>query len=114
MNWDKIEQLFNIGTAAQVHGPKYASIISAAQLELEEHVAEAQKVIEAKRKADEEEAGRLRAEAANKARVEAEKAKVEEDKQKEAQASAARAAFSPTRNATDDEKQNPTLTERRI
>ncbi len=68
MDWDKIEQLFNIGSSAADHGSKYVSIAQAAQAELEEHVAVAKKVIEDRAKAAEEEAGRLRAEAVQKAR----------------------------------------------
>lgn len=77
MDWNKIEQLFNIGSAAAEHGPKYTAINSAVQLELEEHVAEAKKVIEAKQKADAEEAGRMKAEAENKVREQAEVKKAE-------------------------------------
>lgn len=81
MDWNKIEQLLNIGHAAAAHGPKYTPIVSAVQVELEEHVAAAQKMIEAKVKAAEEYAGRLRADAANKAR---EEKQAEEDKARSA------------------------------
>lgn len=77
MDWNKIEQLLNIGHAAAAHGPKYTPIVSAVQLELEKHVTEAQKTVEEKTKADAEEAGRLKAEAANKAREDEEKAHAE-------------------------------------
>lgn len=96
MDWDKIEQLFNIGSAAQEHGPKYASIAAAAQLELEEHLKTATKTLEEKRTADEEEAGRQRAEAANKAQTEAEVQKAEEEERKAAQAAAKVEPIKPT------------------
>ncbi len=68
MDWDKIEQLLGIGKAAAEHGPKYTPIVSAVQAELEEHVEAAKKLVADKTKVAEEEAGRQRAEAANKAR----------------------------------------------
>lgn len=46
MDWNKIEQLLNIGKVASEHGPKYTPIVSAVQLELEQHLAEAKKVVE--------------------------------------------------------------------
>lgn len=55
MDWSKIEQLLHVVGQTADHGPKYAPIITAAQLELEEHLAEAKKVVEentAKRVAD--------------------------------------------------------------
>ena len=84
----QIEQLFNVVEATHDHGPKYAPIITVAQLELEEHLVEAQKIVADKVKADAEEAGRLRAEAANKAREEADKQKADDEAQAEAQKAA--------------------------
>lgn len=79
MDWDKIEQLLGIGKAAAEHGPKYTPIVSAVQLELEGHVAEAKKIVEDKNKADAEEAGRQRAETANRARMLNDEAQVVEE-----------------------------------
>jgi membrane protein involved in colicin uptake len=98
MDWNKIEQLLNIGHAAADHGPKYTPIVSAVQLELEKHVDEAKKVVEDKTKADAEEAGRQRAEAENKARAEAAQAKAAD----EAQAKAKEKVEDQARVATGD------------
>lgn len=74
MDWDKIEQLLNISKATLEHGANYTSIFAAAQLELQEHVGVAKKLVDDKYKARAEEAGRQKAEAANKAREAEEKA----------------------------------------
>jgi ElaB/YqjD/DUF883 family membrane-anchored ribosome-binding protein len=101
MDWNKIEQLLNIGSKAAEHGPKYTPLVSAVQAELEEHVDAAKKMLAEKAKAAEEEAGRLRAEAANKAREEAEKLKAEEQVQAKAVEDRARAAVG---EATQEDK----------
>lgn len=67
MDWDKIEQLLNIGKLSAEHGPRYTPIVSAVQLELEEHLAEAKKVVEDRAKAEVEEFNRKKAEAADRA-----------------------------------------------
>lgn len=67
MDWDHIEQLLNIGKLSAEHGPRYTPIVSAVQLELEQHLAEAKKIVEEKAKAEVEEFNRKKAEAADKA-----------------------------------------------
>lgn len=67
MDWDKIEQLLNIGKLSAEHGPRYTPIVSAIQLELEEHLAEAKKIVDNKAKAEVEEFNRKKAEAADRA-----------------------------------------------
>ena len=74
MNWDKIEQLLHIGSMTTEHGPKYAPIAAAAQLELEQHLADAVKAIEEKKKADIAAAQKVEAEAEKAATAEADKA----------------------------------------
>lgn len=56
MDWNKIGLLLHVVKNTSEHSPKYAPIIAAAQLELEEHLAEAKKIMEDKAKAK---AGRL-------------------------------------------------------
>lgn len=67
MDWDHIEQLLNIGKLSAEHGPRYTPIVSAVQLELEEHLAAAKKIVEDRAKAEVEEFNRKKAEAADKA-----------------------------------------------
>ena len=77
MNWDKIEQLLHIGSMTAEHGPRYAPITAAAQLELEQHLAEAVKAIVDKKKADIAAAQKAEAEAEKAATAEADKAKAD-------------------------------------
>lgn len=74
MDWDHIEQLLNIGKLSAEHGPRYTPIVSAVQLELEEHLAEAKKVVEDKAKAEVEEFNRKKADAVSRTRKEEEEA----------------------------------------
>lgn len=61
-NWDRIEQLLNIIAQAAQHGPLLGPIVNAAQTELKQHVADAQKATDlaAKQKADDEAAGAIK------------------------------------------------------
>lgn len=79
MDWNKIGALFTISKMATEHGPKYAPISQAIEIELKGHVTEAQKIVQDKNKADAEEAGRQRAETANRARMLNDEAQVVEE-----------------------------------